>query len=177
MRVSVAYAPLPNQSFVCSSGNSYLSDSKNIITGIASVADQNDLENAGCIVLTPPSSNLLFTLKSADFNSTADQILSPTFKGQFRVTKIVVMNTSVNGMATAVGGIYSASAKATGQGIIVAAGQAYTGLTNSQTALELTLALASLVLRSGTSLYFSLTTAHGSTATADIYVYGEVYDA
>jgi subtilisin family serine protease len=176
MTTSILLSPSPNQTIVCTSGAAYTSDQNGIITGVSSSSDVTDLVSAGCAVLSPPPTNLLFSKLGANFNSTGDQILTPTFKGaSFRITKIVVVNTSVNGMATAAGGVYTAASKATGQGVLVAAGQVYTGLTNPQTALELTLALPSLILSAGTSIYFSLTTGHGSAATADIYVFGEVY--
>jgi len=176
MLTSLVFSPLPNQSIVCSSGNIYASNVNNIIKNVASVADLSDLTAAGCFVLNPPPSNLLFKLTGANFNSTSDQILIPYFGGgKFRVTKITVGNTSVNGMSTAAGGIYTAASKATGQGVLVAAGQVYTGLTNAATALDLTLALPNLILNAGTSLYLSLTTGQGATATADIYVFGDVY--
>ena len=147
-----------------------------VIANVSSDPDISDLQNAGCVVLSPPPTNLIAKLLQANFNSTGDQLIPLTFKGaNFRITKITVVNTSVPGMSTAQGGVYSAAAKATGQGIIVAAGQAYTGLTNAVTALDLTLALPNLVLTAGTFLYLSLTAAQGAVATADVYVYGEVF--
>ncbi len=174
MLVSVALAPNPNQSIVCTSGAVYQADQNGIIVNIASIADQNDLAAAGCAILVPNATDLLFSKIGVNFNTTADQLLTPKIVGKFRVRRITFCNTSANGMATAAGGIYSAAAKATGQGVIVAAGQVYTGLTNAATALDLTLALPNLILDANTSLYFALTTGHGSPATADAYVYGDV---
>jgi hypothetical protein len=173
MTTTLMLAPVAGRTHVTNSGTAYLADSNGVIANVATPADVSDLVDAGCAILNPPPTDLIFTLKAANFNTTADQILTPAFNGKFRIKRIVVLNTSVSGMSTAVGGFYTAASKG-GSGII-ANTQVYTGLTNAATALELTLALPNLVLDAGTSLYFSLTTAHGSAATADIYVYGDVY--
>jgi len=173
--MAILYTPQANQTIVCSSGNSYGSDENHIVVNVSNTTDIQDLIGAGCIVLGANQPNLLFTKIGANFNSTGDQILTPVAQGKFRITKIVVVNTSVNGMPTAAGGFYTGAGK-TGT-TIVSAGQVYTGLTNALTALELTLAIAaSLVFVSGTSIYLSLSTPKGGAATADIYVFGEIYD-
>lgn len=176
--MAILLAPQANTTIVCTSGASYTSNNDKIITNVLSDSDIDDLEDAGCYVLSPPpTSNQLGRLVGANFNVTSDQIINLNFSGsKFRVTKIVVINTSVPGMNTAQGGVYTAPSKATGQGILVAAAQTYAGLTNAATALELTLALPNLVLNANTNLYLSLTIAQGAAATADVYVYGEVYD-
>lgn len=173
MTTSIMLAPAPNRSYVCSSGNVYASDQFAIITGVSLAADVTSLIAAGCALLTPPPTDLLGKLLSANFNTTADQLIPLGINVKYRVKRIVVLNTSVNGMNTAAGGLYTAAAKA--GSAIVAAGQVYTGLTNALTALELTLALPTLVLAAATPLYLSLTTAQGAAATADIYVYGDTY--
>jgi hypothetical protein len=76
-------------------------------------------------------------------------------------------------MSTAVGGVYTAASK--GGSALVANTQAYTGLTNALTALDLTLALPNLILAAGTPLYLSLTTAQGAAATVDLAVFGQVF--
>jgi hypothetical protein len=171
--MSIMLAPTPLQKFTTSAGVVYTADQYGIIVNVTSTSDRTDLVAAGCAILNPPPTDLLFTKTGANFNTTADQQLSPTFLGKYRVKRIVVLNTSVNGMSTAAGGVYTAASK--GGSAIVAAGQVYTGLTNALTALELTLALPNLVLASGTPLYLSLTTPQGAPATADVYVYGDVY--
>ena len=173
MLTSLMLAPAANTTYVTTSGQAYLSNGYAVINNIQTTQDRTDLIAAGCAILTPPPTDLLFTLRSASFNLTTDQILTPTFNGKFRVKRIVVINTSLSGMSTAAGGFYTAASK--GGSAIVPAGQAYTGLTNALTALELTLALPNLAFVAGTPLYFSLTTAQGATAIADIYVYGDVY--
>jgi hypothetical protein len=114
---------------------------------------------------------LLGKLLGADFNTTNDQAIS-LFRigsGKCIVTDIIVANASIN-LSTAQGGFYTGAGK-TGT-TIVASTQAYNAVDLSNDKwLALTLASAA-----GTdvisSLYFALTTAQGSAATADIYVYG-----
>lgn len=171
---SLMLAPLPNSNYVATnSGTVYRSDANGVISNILTTDDQADLQNAGCVILAPPPTNLLFRLLAADFNVTTDQPFIPTFNAKYRITKITAENTTVNGMATAAGGVYTAASK--GGSAIVANTQVYTGLTNALTALDLTLALPNLILVSGTPLYFSLTTPHGSAAAADLYVWGDTY--
>lgn len=171
--MSIMLAPVGGMKFTTSTGTVYTADQYGIIQNVTSTTDRSDLVAAGCAILNPPPTDLLFTLKSANFNTTADQLFSPTFNGKARIKRIVALNTSLNGMSTAVGGIYTAAAK--GGSAIVANSQVYTGLTNALTALELTIALPNLVLVAGTPLYLSLTTPQGAAATADLYGYGDVY--
>ena len=173
-------APVPNRSFVATSTQVYQSDGNGIIVGVVAGQDVTDLQAQGCFLIDPPPTELLFKLIGANFNSggagaTGDQLMTPVFsylKYKFRIRRITVDNTSVNGMSTAAGGVYTAAGK-TGS-IIVAAGQLYTNLTNALTALDLTMNLPNLVNAAGTPLYFSLTTPQGATATADVRAYGDV---
>lgn len=169
----LALSQIKNATYVAQSGAVYVADKYGVIANVATLQDMADLVSAGCAQLTPPPTDLLGKLLGANFNSTADQQISLTFTGKYRVKRIVVCNTSVNGMSTAAGGLYSAASK--GGSAIVAAGQVYTGLTNALTALELTMALPTLVLAAGTPLFLSLTTPQGAAALADVYAYGDVY--
>ena len=128
------------------------------------------MTNQGGAILYPVPTGLLFrsrprTLPSRPISSDAIFLRGIN-------DKITVLNTSVNGMSTATGGIYPAISK--GGTAVVASGQVYTGLTNAA-ALDLTLNAATAVLPSGTPLVFSLTTGQGAAATADIYAYGKIY--
>lgn len=172
--MALMLAPIAGMSFSTSDGVVYTANDKRVIYNVASQDHVDDLVMQGCALLNPPPTDLLFKLEGANFNTTSDQILTPLFNGKFRIRRIVVLDTSVNGMSTAAGGFYTGAGK-TGT-TIVANTQVYTGLTNANTAIELTLAAASAVLAAGTPLYFALTTAQGAAATADIYVYGDVYD-
>lgn len=170
-------SPVPNQKFKVTSGNVYTADSNGVIAAVAAGQDTTDLIAMGCSFGNSQPPDLLFKLLSANFNSTGDQQLTPYFQGKYRIRRITVDNTTVPGMSTAVGGIYTATAK--GGTAVVAASQAYTGLTNATTALDLTLALPNLILPppvnlSSQPLYLSLTTAQGAPALADVRVYGDV---
>jgi hypothetical protein len=110
--------------------------------------------------------------KGLNFNSTADQgIAITTANGlKYLITKILVTNASTS-MTTAAGGIYTATSK--GGTAVVAATQTYSALTSSTVveSLTLTAAVNASTVTAG-ELYFSLTTAHGSAATADVYIFG-----
>lgn len=114
--------------------------------------------------------DLLGILKGANFNTTADQAIAIR-RGitRFRPTKIVVVGASIP-ITTAAGGVYSGAAKS--GTVIVAAAQAYSALSTSAKALNLTLATTDTALTTS-QLYFALTTAQGAAATADIFLYGE----
>jgi len=174
--ISMMLSSVANRTIVAASGNVYVADQYGVIQNVSTPADVQSLIDAGCAVLSPPPTDLLGSLLNANFNSTSDQLITfPLASGlKYRVKRIVVCDTTVNGMSTAVGGFYSAASK--GGSAIVAASQAYTGLTNPLTALEPTIALPNLILAAGTPLYFSLSTPQGALATADIYVYGDVYE-
>lgn len=129
---------------------------------------------ASAAVWAPLTSKFAARLLAANMNSTADQAMTmfvPT-SAKFRVTKITVKNASIS-LTTAAGGVYPAAAKA--GTAVVAAGQAYSSLTTTALALDLTLAASTTVQAAATILYLSLTTAQGSAATADVYVYGDIY--
>lgn len=111
---------------------------------------------------------LLFRATAANFNSTADQALTKvgTFT-QYVVSRIVVLNASIS-LTAAVGGVYTAAAKAGVQ--VIAAAQTYNGLTSGVSTL--TPPLTNTDKRTEAGLFLSLTTPQGAAATADILVYG-----
>lgn len=116
---------------------------------------------------------LLGRLLSANMNITTDQsidLIGNPQKVRFRI--IVVTNASVS-LTTAAGGIYPAVSK--GGTAIVANSQAYSNLTAAGISLDLTLNTATTVYTNQGQIYFSLTTGQGAAATADIFVYGDVY--
>jgi hypothetical protein len=168
----IMQSQIPYSTYTVSSGNVYVADQYGIIPNVVTVADQHDLETAGCATLAPNPTDLLGYLIQADFNIITDQLISNLNNSyKYRIRRITVCNTTVNGMSVSAGGFYTGAAK-TGT-IIVANTQVYTGLTNAATALDLTLNSPNAVLPAATPLYFSLTTGHGSAAKADIYVYGD----
>lgn len=114
---------------------------------------------------------LLGTLIGADMNSTADQQITIfSAPAKFIVRRIVVTNASTS-LTTAAGGIYPAVSK--GGTAVVAAGQAYSGLTTAAGFIDLTLN-ANTTVKTAKNFYLSLTTPQGAAATADFYVYGDI---
>lgn len=170
--MTLMLAPLANETFVTAAAAVYKSDGNSVIANVLTPADVISLVAAGCAVLTPPPTDLLFSLRGANFNVTTDQQLTPTFLGKYRIKRVTVFNASIS-LTTAAGGLYPAASK--GGTAVVAAGQAYAALTAANLALDLTLNDASKVLVSGTPLILSLTTGQGVAATADLNVYGDVY--
>jgi hypothetical protein len=115
-------------------------------------------------------SQLLFKKIAADMNAVTDQILTKAWDfDDYLIERIRVVNASIS-LTTAVGGIYTAAAKA---GIaVVAAGQVYSALTGPTLGVDLTVAPAGLDVLTADNLYLALTTAQGAAASADIYVFG-----
>jgi hypothetical protein len=118
---------------------------------------------------------LLGQLISANMNSTADQqIVVFSAPAKYIIRRIVVTNASVS-LSTAAGGVYPQASK--GGTAIVAAGQAYSGLTASTKFIDLTIASGYTSggdILTAKSIFLSLTTAQGTAATADVYVFGDI---
>jgi len=118
---------------------------------------------------------LLGQLISANMNSTADQQITIfSAPAKYIIRRIVVTNASVS-LTTADGGVYPQTSK--GGTAIVAAGQAYSGLTASAKFIDLTIASGYTSggdVLTATNIFLSLTTAQGSAATADVYVFGDI---
>lgn len=111
---------------------------------------------------------VLWTLPAANLNVTTDQAMLQSFTfATYTIEKIIV--TSLTGTVTlAAGGFYTGAGKS---GItLVAAGQAYSGLTGATSVVNPTLASSALQLSQ--TLYFSLSVANGSAATANIFITG-----
>lgn len=117
-----------------------------------------------------PGEMCLGGLVGANMNSTADQSITIS-SASYVITAIIVTNASIS-LTTAAGGIYTAASK--GGTAVVAAGQVYSALTAATKQLALT--LNDTDRRTVTALILSLTTAQGSAATADIYIYGRPLD-
>jgi hypothetical protein len=113
-------------------------------------------------------------LTGANLNVTTDQPITILGATKYRIRSIIVTNASTSlGASIAAGGVYTAATK--GGTAIVAAGQVYTSLTGSTITLDATIAVGNVARTEGT-LYFSLTVAHGSAATADVYVVADVLE-
>jgi hypothetical protein len=170
--MSIMISPIPGKTFAAASGTIYTADQYGIMPNVA-FSDIASLTLEGCSLVTPATNNLLAKLLGANFNSTADQLLTAlqtVYK--FRVTKITIENASLS-LTTAAGGFYTGAGK-TGD-TLVAAGQLYSALTTATVALDATLNLPNKIEAAGTPIYLSLTTAQGATCTADVYVWGDVY--
>jgi hypothetical protein len=114
---------------------------------------------------------LLGMLKGANLNAAGTDQAIPLRPGKYILRNITVTNASGT-LTLAVGGIYTATGK--GGTAVVSAAQAYAALSSSSVAIDLTLAAGALgVALTASTLYLNLTTAAGSTATADIYVFGD----
>lgn len=173
---------VPNQTYG-TRGLSYVASSLGIVTVNTSAAgylqDIQDLLNNGCVFNVATDGILLGRLIGANMNSSsADQPFSMTrFSqlGNFRITKITAKNASIS-LTTAAGGIYTAASQ--GGTAVVANTQVYTGLSAATLALDLTIATTpgKTVWTPQTALFLNLTTAQGAAATADFYVWGDLYD-
>ena len=116
---------------------------------------------------------VLLGSKQLNMNVTTDQTIAinrAQSDRRYIVTRIIMTNASTS-LTTAAGGIYNTASKA--GTALVAATQAYSTLTTNTRTLNLTLVTPSLS-QNAASLFFSLTTAQGAAATADVYVYGKL---
>jgi hypothetical protein len=120
-------------------------------------------------------------LLGANFNVTTDQAIPISVPTQYMIDVIAISNPSVS-LTTAQGGFYTAASKA---GVaVVASSQAYTALTTATANTTGNALLATISTAGNTTyfngfaqssqistLYFSLTTAQGAAATADIRIF------
>jgi hypothetical protein len=155
----------------------YAAGADGIVTGV-SPNDTLPMLNAGCSLVGAGGNSyeLLGRLIGANMNVTTDQpfvwLAAPNTV--YRVTKITCTNASTS-LTSAEGGVYTAASK--GGTAIVAATQAFSGLTGSTLALDLTLASTpsnTFFASSTAAPILSLTDAQGAAATADCYVYGQL---
>jgi histidine ammonia-lyase len=155
-------------------GNSYTIGASGLVT--VQVQDVDDLLKAGFLPYVPGVGGVIGKLIGANFNVTTDQSVGMLIGAgvPFRITKITVKNASVS-LTTAAGGVYTAASK--GGTAIVANSQVYTSLSAATLALDLTIASTPglTVQTAGLVPILSLTTAQGAAATADVYVFGDVY--
>lgn len=115
------------------------------------------------------------SLIGANFNSTADQPITVTFPSRHYLLDEIVIDDASTSMTTAAGGFYTAASK--GGVTLVASSQVYSTLTGAAvdaagSLMTATLATAALTTTLDlNTLYFSLTTAQGATATANIRLF------
>lgn len=169
-------APSSGQTVYNTRYNSYTAVNGIITVSPPSQWDIVDLMQMGCIPVTYDGQRLLGQLIGANMNVTTDQAfaMTPWAQGKWRPTKITAINASIS-LTTAAGGIYPAKSK--GGTAVVTSGQAYSGLTGATLALDLTIDTvpAETVYAANQQWYLSLTTGQGAAATADLYIFGDVY--
>lgn len=115
----------------------------------------------------PNPYRLLGKIISANMNSTSDQLIA-IGSSRYFVDKVVVTNASAS-LTLAVGGLYTEASKGGTQ--VIANTQVFSALTASTKIILLPSLITGDVLTTS-QLYLSLTTAQGSAATADVYIYG-----
>lgn len=159
-------------------GNNYIVDGNGYLPAVF-FYDVSDLLNAGFVpapLEVDRTNQLACKIIGANFNVTTDQVMPLSLAGlapfgtKMYIDKIIVTNASVS-LTTAAGGFYTAASK--GGTAVVATGQAYSALTAANIAIELAIA-ARLDQTTNPALFFSLTTAQGAPATADIYVFASL---
>lgn len=119
------------------------------------------------------TNRVLCSIRAANLNTTADQsCIIPGSITAWVPTSILMTNCSASlALGIAAGGVYPAASKA--GTALVGIGQAYTALTGATIVLPMTLAATIATTRYAVNTVFlSLTTANGSTATCDFYVIG-----
>lgn len=123
-----------------------------------------------------PNQQLLFVLRNANMQSTADQLLTKlSVFDNWKATSIVAVRKTGAFSGACAGGVYTAAGKAGSP--LVAAGQSYANLTGAGKIVDATLeAVNSTDAQTSPTVYLSLTTGNGAVLTADIYVYGVVLD-
>lgn len=145
----------------------------------ASAANAKDTTNVSTL-LTPANLldvgavRVLWYATGLDMNSTADQALTKngTFTNWMLIQSAFRFGNASASCASAVGGVYTAASKG-GTPVLVAT-TAFTTMNAASTgqASNPGSAAALNFPLTASALYFSLTTPHGSAATADLYVLG-----
>jgi hypothetical protein len=161
----------------------YTADAAGIVTGVGA-NDVDSLIKSGCDIVGIGANTLIGRLLNVNMNlagsgAAAQDQQIPLFlpSSQYvRYTKISVKNCSES-MTTAAGGVYTASAQ--GGTAVVASTQAYSALTGSTLALDLTIATTPGKTEFGgaaapAALYVNLSTEQGTAGTCDFFVYGDV---
>ncbi len=162
-------APTPYFAAQAKSGTQYTADRNGIVTSVAA-NDLQSLLDVGCVV-----PGFFARLIGANMNATTDQSFTVINSAMpYRITKISATNASTS-LTTAVGGVYVAASK--GGTAVVANSQVFSALTTSALAVDLTIVSGqeAIIRVAGVTPILSLTTAQGAAATADLYLYADVY--
>jgi len=162
-------APAPYFAAQARSGTQYTADRNGIISSVAA-NDLDSLLDIGCLVPT-----FFGRLIGANMNATTDQTFTLVNTGlPYRITRISATNASTS-LTTAVGGVYVAASK--GGTAVVANSQVFSALTTALLAVDLTIVSGqgAIIRAAALAPILSLTTAQGAAATADLYLYADVY--
>jgi len=125
-------------------------------------------------VATTGVNQLLFVLRAANMQSTADQQFTRIFGGtKYAVTHVYASRVSGAASVACAGGIYSAASK--GGDALVAAAQSWVSLASGVIVNATLAAVAGTALETATP-YLSLTTGSTAACTADIFIFGVVLD-
>jgi hypothetical protein len=119
---------------------------------------------------------LLFALRNVNMAINTDQLLKKMAAfTTYKVTQVVVVRKTGAFSVACAGGVYTAAGKA--GNALVAAGQSYANLTGAGKIVDATLAAVnSTDSQTSATVYLSLTTGNSAALTADIFVYGVVFD-
>ena len=119
--------------------------------------------------------SLLFVLRSANMQSTADQAFSKLFSGtRYVITKVTALRKTGGTSVACAGGIYTEAAKA--GSMLVDVTQSWVALTGAEKIVSATLpALIGTDAQTATP-YLSLTTGSTAAATADLFIHGVCVD-
>ena len=132
------------------------------------------IEPAGVIAASVGTQSICCNIIGANMNATTDQqfnwggLNGNPVGGSFLVTGQLAWNASIS-LSTAAGGSYNTTGKS---GVLIAAATAYSSLTTAANAQLTAAAATSVFTYQQTMPYFSLTTAQGAPATANIALLG-----
>lgn len=131
------------------------------------------------IILTPNVSpiyagQVLFVKRSADMQSTSDQIFTKLFNGTtYKILDIIGIRKTGAASVACLGGVYDAASK--GGNPVVAATQSWVTLAANVNVSATLAALVSTALLSGIP-YLSLSTGSTAACTADFFIFGYCVD-
>lgn len=128
------------------------------------------------MAFTPQTTQMLFLLKGANLQSTADQAFSK-IGGFTNYVSTLIVGKWASGGASVVcaGGIYTAASKA--GSALVAAAQSWVTLTSSGLVVNASLAAVVGTNSQTATPLLSLTTGSTAAATADFYIFGVALDS
>jgi hypothetical protein len=165
----------PFQSFSTTfpSGTGYTADADGVVVSV-NTNDVLPLEQSGCTQIGTSGLTLIARLIGANFNVTTDQTV-PMFlnAGQYYVPSYMIVKDCSVSLTTAKGQVYDAASKGGNALFGAAVTSVYTGCTGAGTT-AITAANTFPIDASTLPPIFSLTTAQGAAATANVYIYGYV---